>query len=178
MDNNIDFLRLATQLLPPLLRKPKLRAWVGSLLSPLRQQHAAFLLYAAQARRELSYNSQTMAYEKALNDRFDPNGQRIWIENSDRELKPLYLNFTAENQEAKPVYSRAECPPWQYIYSQADFNSQLDFIVRVPPVLLPSNNPPAAAELTAQLHARIQRFRLAGKRYAVRFSNTPRPTYP
>jgi hypothetical protein len=162
----VDFERLAVQLLPALLRKPKLVAWLLAMLYPLRQLYARWLLEADAARRELAYNSQTILFEKALNDQFDPApapyGRRIVIQNSDTELLPLYLNFSSENQPDTYWRYTVEGAPWQYLYYEAEFNSQLDFTVRVPVVL-------RSAERTIQLHARIQHFKLAMRRYQLKF---------
>lgn len=158
----VDFDYLATLLLPSLLRKPKLRAWLAALLAPLQQQYAAFLLYTEAARIELSYNSQTIVLEGALNDQFDPDLRRITIDNSDTELVPLYFNFLSEQQPEKPILFAAECPPWTYAYSYVEFNTQIDFTVRVPVGL-------RTAQRTDQLNARIRRFKLATRHYRLLF---------
>jgi len=164
MDNNspIDFERLAVQLLPALLRKPRLTGWLQALLYPLRQLYAGFLVYADRARAELAYNSQIIVFEQALNDQFDPGGRRIVIQNSDTELQPLYLNYKIEGQSDKYLRYAVEGPPWTYLYQQAEFANQTDFTVRVPVVL-------RSAERTSQLHARINHFKLATRRYTLKF---------
>lgn len=158
----VDFDYLSTLLLPSLLRKPKLRAWLLALLAPLRQLYTTFLLYAEATRIELSYNSQTIVLEGALNDQFDPLLRRIRIDNSDTELVPFYVNFVSEQQPEKPVLFAAEAPPWLYCYSYAEFSTQTDFTVRVPVQL---RNP----QRTDQLNARIRRFKLATRHYSLRF---------
>jgi hypothetical protein len=158
----VDFERLAVQLLPALLRKPKLVAWLQAMLYPLRQLYARWLLEAEVARRELAYNSQTIVFEKALNDQFDPSARRIVIQNSDTELLPLYLDFTSENQPDTYWYYTVEGPPWEYLYFEDEFNTQIDFTVRVPVVL-------RSPERTTQLHARIKHFKLATRLYSLKF---------
>ncbi|MDO7877392.1 hypothetical protein Q5H93_21805 [Hymenobacter sp. ASUV-10] len=158
----IDFERLAVQLMPALLRKPRLVAWLQAMLHPLRQLYTRFLLEADATRRELAYNSQTILFEQALNDQFDPSARRIIIRNSDTELPVVYLNFRSEGQPEKYARFAVEGPPWLRLYSQAEYNTQLDFTVRVPVVL-------RTAERTTQLHARIQHFKLATRRYTLRF---------
>ena len=79
MDNlryRVDIPRLTALLLPALLRKPRLLAWLGALLAPLQQLYAAFLLYAEAARIELSYNGQVMVMQGMLNEGFDPDLRR------------------------------------------------------------------------------------------------------
>lgn len=158
----VDFDYLATLLLPSLLRKPRLRAWLAALLAPLRQLYGAFLRYAEAARIELSYNSQTIVLEAALNDQFDPDLRRITIDNSDAELVPLYFNFLSEQQPEKIIRFAAECPPWTYAYAYAEFTTQTDFTVRVPSLL-------RTDQRTDQLNARIRRFKLATRHYLLLF---------
>lgn len=165
MDNlryRVDIPRLTALLLPALLRKPRLLAWLGALLAPLQQLYAAFLLYAEAARIELSYNSQTIVLEGALNDQFDPDARRIRIDNSDTELQPLYFNFLSEQQPEKPILFVVESPPWTYAYQYVEFSTQTDFTVRVPRLL-------RTAQRTDQLNARIRRFKLATRHYRLLF---------
>jgi hypothetical protein len=164
-NNPIDFERLAVQLLPALLRKPRLVAWLQAMLFPLRQLYAGFLDYAARARVELAYNSQTILFEKALNDQFDPTSRRIYIDHPSEELQPLYLNFISENQPPTYLGFAVEGPPFTYLwlYTKSEFDAQTDFIVRVPPILY-------SVERATQLHARIQHFKLATRRYLLKFS--------
>lgn len=163
MSSNLDFDRLATQLLPGLLRKPVLRAWLGALLTPLRQLYTTFLLYADAARLELSYNSQTLVLEGLLNDRFDPYGRRIRIQNATTVLTPLYLNFHRENQPRKFLRFAIEGPPWVFVRTYSEFSTQLDYTVVVPQVTLPANR----LERKQQIQARTQRFNPATKRYTI-----------
>lgn len=158
----VDFAYLAALLLPSLLRKPRLLGWLTALLTPLTQLYATFLAYAQASFRELSYNSQTIVLEGALNDQFDPDLRRIRIDNSDADLQPLYFNFRSEQQPDKYVLFAAECPPWTYAYLYSEFSSQTDFTVHVPALL-------RNAQRTDQLNARIRRFKLATRHYVLLF---------
>lgn len=166
----VDFDYLATLLLPSLLRKPRLRAWLVALLFPLRQLYSVFLSYAEASRIELTYTGQVLVLKGALNDQFDPELRRITIENSDTELTPFYLNFRSEGQNEKPTLFTQESPPWLHLFQYMEFNTQLDFIVRVPVVL-------RTAQRTDQLNARIRRFKPAMRRYSLRFVSDP-SSYP
>ena len=154
----VDFGYLAGLLLPTLLRKPRLLAWLAALLAPVRQGYLTFLLYAEAARIELAYNSQTIVLESTLNNQFDPDLRRITIDNSDTELQPLYYNLRSEQQPDKYLGFAAEGPPWVYAYYYAEFATQIDFTVCVPVVL-------RTAQRTDQLNARIRRFKLAMRHY-------------
>ena len=158
----VDFDRLAALLLPSLLRKPRLLAWLTSLLAPLQSRYAEFLAYQAASFKELSYSSITIVLESALNDQFDPGPRRITIDNADTELSPLYINFLREEEPEKPVRFAAESPPWLYAYRYSEFATQTDFVVRVPVGL-------RTPERTDQLNARIRRFKLATRHYTLLF---------
>jgi hypothetical protein len=158
----VHFDYLVELLLPSLLRRPRLRAWLLSLLAPLRQLYLTFLLYAEATRIELTYSSITIILEGALNDQFDPSLRRIRIDNSDTELQPLYFNFLSEQQPEKYILFVAESPPWTYAYLYKEFTSQVDFTVHVPLVL----RTPQRAD---QLQARIRRFKLAMRHHQLIF---------
>ena len=159
----VRYADLAAHLLPSLLRRPHLLAWLAALLAPLETLYQDFVAYQRATFRELAYNSQTLVFEGALNDQFDPYTCRIRIVNQEVELTPLYLNFRNENQpDEKFVGFTREGPPWRYCYQYAEFDTQLDFIVRVPVGL-------RSPERTTQLTARINRFRYATKKYALRY---------
>jgi hypothetical protein len=156
----VDFPRLTWLLLPALLRRPRQVAWVQWLTSSVQTLYGQFLSYAADVRRELSYNSQVLRFEQALNDRFDAAGRRIYISNSDLELQAVYVNFMAEQQPNPTVYFESEGQSPVYLYRWAEFNSQVDFVVHAPAVLRPR---------TTQLHAAIRRLKLANKNYLLTF---------
>jgi len=158
----VHFDYLAELLLPSLLRKRRLLAWVEALLVPLKQLYLTFLLYAEASRIELSYSSITLILEGALNDQFDPTLRRIVIDNSSTELQPLYFNFVDEQQPEKYILFADESPPWTYAYLYTEFTSQIDFTVHVPLVL-------RTPQRTDQLNARIRRFKLAMRRYQLLF---------
>lgn len=158
----VDFDYLATLLLPSLLRRPRLLAWLHALLAPVRQLYADFLAYQAASFQELAYNGQTIVLEGALNDGFDPDLRRIRIDNSDVDLQPLYFNFRSEQQPDKYLLFAPESPPWTYAHLYQEFATQTDFTVHVPVML-------RTDQRTNQLHARIRRFKLATRHYVLLF---------
>jgi hypothetical protein len=156
----VDFARLAWLLLPGLLRRPRQVAWLQWLTTPVRSLYARFVAYEAGVRRELSYNSQVLLFESALNDRFDPAVRRIYLTNSDVELQPVYLNFVAEQQPNPVLHFEPEGQPPVYLYRWVEFGGVADFIVTAPAVL---------SGRAGQLHALIRRLKLANKNYLLRF---------
>ncbi|SHJ76381.1 hypothetical protein SAMN02745146_0107 [Hymenobacter daecheongensis DSM 21074] len=151
---------LVRNLLPTLLRRPRLLALLAALTTPLEEVYRAFIVYFFRVQTELSYSGQTLSFERALNDRFDAAFRRIRIVNSDAQTEPLYLYFSAESRP--PVYFtfEREGPPWRYAYTAQELASQVGFVVRVPATLRPQQ--PA-------LRARIGQFKLATIRYRIQY---------
>jgi hypothetical protein len=103
---DINFDSLRTQLLPVRLRKPRMKAWMRALLSPI-----TFLHYRFRSNRDanlyiVAHNSQVVYLQAALNDTFDPVGRGILIEDGPYEdplfvylppeLSPLWLGLESE----------------------------------------------------------------------------------
>ncbi len=156
----VDFGRLAWLLLPSLLRRPRLMALAQWLITPISSLYARFVAYEAATRRELSYNSQVLLFETALNDRFDAAVRRIYLTNTDAELRPVYVNFQAERQPNPVAYFQAEHQSPTYLFRWVEFSQQSDFVVHAPAVLRPR---------ASQLHAAIKRLKLANKQYLLVF---------
>lgn len=156
----VDFEHLVALLLPALLRRPRQLAWLRWLTTPVRRLYGRFLAYEAAVRRELSYNSQVLLFEAALNDRFDPGVRRIRIANAGDELARVYVNFVVEQQPNPKVFFRSEGQPPLYLYQSREFSNQTDFIVTAPAVL---------RARAGQLNAAIRRLKLANKHYLLRF---------
>lgn len=156
----VDFARLVLLLLPSLLRRPRQVALLQWLTTPVRTLYARFVAYEAQVRRELSYNSQVLLFEAALNDRFDPALRRIYISNSDVELQPVYVNFVAEQQPNPVLYFQSEGQAPVYLFRWVEFSQQADFVVHAPAVL---------RGRTGQINALIRRLKLTNKQYLLLF---------
>jgi hypothetical protein len=158
----LDVPRLGWLLLPSLLRRPRLVAWVTSLLSPVDYLYQQFLSYRLDTLCELSYNGQTALLEKALNDKLDPNLRRIVIRNSAVYLDSLYLNFKREAQP--PVYatSRSEGRPL-YPHRASEFAGQVGFTVYAP----------GLNAKDYQLNILIRRFKIALVSYRILYVPAP-----
>ncbi|MDF7813595.1 hypothetical protein [Hymenobacter sp. YC55] len=152
--------RLIRNLLPALLRRPKMLAWLYALHEPLQATYLAFAEHVRRSATELSYNGQTMLLEKALNDRFDPVFRRIRIINSDTELSPIYLNYVSELQEMPVTYYVVEDMPLLKVNNWLEYVSQVGFVVQVPRSLRPQ-------EPTVQ--ARIKQLKISMIRHAITY---------
>jgi hypothetical protein len=149
---------LVAGLLPVLLRKPRMLAYLNALVAPVATLYVDFLAYEASTRLELSFNGQTLAFERALNVRFDPVFRRIRIINSDAQTESTYDNFIREGQPWQYMTFKREGPPWLYDYGFAELQNQVGFVVRVPQSLAPKE--PAIIARVRQLKLAMIKFRI------------------
>lgn len=125
---DFDLFKLVEQYLPPILRKPKILAWLKSLFAPIQTLKTSILAYFTYARREIRMNGQVIVLENYLNDTFDSVLRRIKIfDNSGRYFIKSSVN----------VYSLASIDSVSksktlYIPSLTDFNFSVDFVVKTP----------------------------------------------
>ena len=92
---DINFDSLRTQLLPVRLRKTNTKAWLSSLLAPVRWLHNKFINDRNATLYSLAHNSQVVYLQAALNDTFDPVGRGIIIEDGPYE-DPLFVYLAPE----------------------------------------------------------------------------------
>ncbi len=153
---NIDFLELVRELLPVELRKKKVKAWLASLIKPAVLVYSSFLTFRASVLYELDHNGQVCRLRKALNDKFDSNERRIYIEDSPTIL-PAYFH---RRIEVKPKYlrRRTEATP-VYIRRRSEITFGGSFIVYVPTDLVFD---------TGTMKLLINKYRLAGKAYTIK----------
>jgi len=154
----IDYNKLVVWLLPTFLRKVKLFTWLQVLIAPIKELYSDFLKFRKRVNYKLSHNSQVCYLQKVLNDAFDTELKRIYIENG-IFLQALYV-YTPEEQ--LPVYIDT-----QYIYSDADLMGGADdFIVRVPIELKPAS-PIALEGFLSDMKALINEYKLGSKTYNI-----------
>ena len=149
-------------MLPTMLRKPRLLAWLAALVSPVVWLYQQFLNYRLISLQELSYNGQTAMLEKALNDKLDPNLRRIVIRNTTVFLDVLYINYKHEQQPPKYAHRKQEGGPL-YPYSKKEYQNQVGFTVYAP-------------GLNAKdyaLNKLIQRYKIALVTYRIIYAPAP-----
>ena len=156
-----DIGALVTGLQPYLLRKPRMRAYLMALASPVAALYERSLSYATDTSRKLSYSGQKLAFERALNDQFDPALDRIRIINADDQVEAEYDYFIAENHlPAEYIRFINECPPYEYDFNFVEILNQVGFIVEVPASLISQE---------AALNARIRQLKLAMVKYTIKY---------
>jgi hypothetical protein len=134
---DIDYKRLVRWKTPERKRLAVLLTWLYALVQPVISAHQSFLLFRKSRIYQLTITPQICYLERLLNDRFDNDDRRIYIEDTDwfdpwyvyqeDELKPRYMYTEAEDQ---PVYT----------YTDAEAGETPDdFIVFVPASLVFDN---------------------------------------
>lgn len=126
-----DWHRLTRELLPVVLRKPRLVAVVEACVSALIAVRARFTNFKLEAEYDLTITPQVCYLERMLNDKFDYSQRRIKIVDGVNH-DPVLLSL---DEEAKPVLlatSEVEgLPVLLPLQSEvAQFSS--DFVVEVP----------------------------------------------
>ena len=155
---NINFSKLLSDALPTMLRKPKILAWMESLLKPVKVLYQDYSGHVTQSRTRLAYNSQTIVFESSLNDLFDAFARRIWIENNPEALEEIYLY---NNDEAEPdvlLYDSVEGESDLPLHASMEYAVPLGFVVH------------ASAAISAQdkaLRTFIEKIKFAHIRYEI-----------
>lgn len=160
MDNvfNINFKKLAIEWLPTFLRQSILIAFILVLIVPLEALYIELLKARKQNLIRIKTSCQKFSMQKRLNDYFDPLERRIEI------VKAVLFDGTY-------LYTEAEDDQWRtktqwlyidslpiYLYTEAELNSEFDFIVKVP-----------AGLNELQLRAEIEYYMLQSKNYRIEY---------
>jgi hypothetical protein len=160
---NPDYNFLIWTYLPVRRRLAAWVAWLGALVSPVRD----FVSVAFQAFRNanlytLSHDGQVCYLQAALNDTFDSTLRRIYISDPTyddalfiyevAELKPLWLGLVSE--EGTTSYPD---PEWLWLTGEAYALTGVQFIVKVPLVVFVALN-------MHQIKALIDKYRLPSKK--------------
>lgn len=155
---NINFKKLAVEWFPTFLRGRIMSAIAFTLVSPIESLYNEFLKERKQNLIKITTTCQKFSMQKRLNDLFDPVERRIEI------IKAVLF-------DSVHVYTEAEDDQWRtktqwlyidslpiYLYTEAELNSEFDFIVKVPISL---------NEL--QLRAEIEYYMLQSKNYRIQY---------
>lgn len=130
---DFDILKLVSQYVPPLLRKPKLLSFLYTLFAPLVSFHEEVKSFVEQQRKEAAATGQTIWLEELLNDHFDPEKRRIYVAH---QMLNYTYKYTFVEQGNNYKYKQAESIAI-YKYFSYEVNSALpdnaDFMVVAPP---------------------------------------------
>jgi hypothetical protein len=186
---NILWSRLVSWLLPWFLRTVSNNDWLNALTAPLVQDWQDFLVWKDEMIYEAYMTGQVINLEMLLNDKFngglnawnfngatytyDPNTPNaIYILDNPDPLPSNYLWTTAENRIDHGLWTTAEdtaippppLPPPFYLFTNAEYNQQADFIVYVPTSLA---NVMTDIVFITRMKGWIDKYRQAGSRYKI-----------
>lgn len=148
---NIDYNKLAIEMLPTFLRKARMVAFAQSCVLPVKKLHYDFLQKRDRDWYKINHNGQVCKLRKALNDTLDPSLRRIYI----GEGNAFPRKYIYTHAEDKPVYIGT-----MYIYQRSEFvGTGADFIVYAPQEIIDGN--------WHELKAIIEFYKLASKRYQI-----------
>lgn len=152
----IDFKKLAIEWLPTFLRGRIMTAIAFTLVSPIELIYNEFLKERKQNLIRIKTTCQKFSMQKRLNDYFDPVERRIKIEKAVL-FEGTYLYTEAEDDQwkTKSQWLYVDSNPI-YLYTEAELNSEYDFIVKVPTGI---------NEL--QLRAEVEYYMLQSKNYRI-----------
>lgn len=137
---NVDYKKLAVLLLPTIIRKAKLVAFIQILLAPLVSLHYNWNQARRSALYKLAHNGQVCYLRKVLNDEYDPSSRRIEIVDGNKfrrayiythaEQKPLYLgkiNLRPSTDFEDTGVDFTILVPSDVIYDEYDLKALVDF---------------------------------------------------
>lgn len=138
-------LRLAVQLLPPVLRNSLLLAFLRAFTAPLRQLHQRFTEYRDRVSGRLDVTAGVQYIEKALNDAFFLSGGQIYIVSVPAPVSggTPYLHLIAEGQRPRYFGLRGERPYYMGFSGEGkpESGDPVNFNVYVPTFLCTSPDP-------------------------------------
>lgn len=131
---HFDIDKWIIHLLPPVLRKASIYAFLRCMLYPVKQLHEVFMAYKTGVDRQLTSNAFTDSLERFLNGLFFFEYKAIYI--TEEEVDWTCLSF--DDESADPVYMsfQNESPASALNLSSISPNTVTgDFIVHVPAAL-------------------------------------------
>ena len=153
---DINFKKLALEWLPTFNRMPVFSAIVLVMVAPIEYMYNEFLKARKQNLIRINTTCQKFSMQKRLNDFFDPVERRIEIVKAVL-FEGTYLYTEAEDDQwrTKTQWLYIDSNPI-YLYTEAELNSEFDFIVKVP-----------AGLNELQLKAEIEYYMLQSKNYRI-----------
>lgn len=126
-----DPIEQGRQLLPLLLRKPRIFGLLGAMLQPLLQLSEQFDAFRDSAAARMQINGQVIYIEHALNSRYYLEHREIWLE----DTPGVVNNFIDEDgPDTMAIYDDTDSNV-TYLYAEGEGKPDGDYIVHVPDFL-------------------------------------------
>lgn len=153
---NINFWKTCLEWLPTFLRGNFFTAITAVLTSPVDVFYNQFLSERKRNILRIKSTAQKFSLQKRLNDEFDALDRRIRIEKAvlfDGVF--LYTEGEDDPSRSKTQWLYVDEKPI-YLFTEAELNSDIDFIVKVPPGIN-----------QLRLRAEIEYYMLQSKQYVI-----------
>ena len=134
--------------------------WLKALLSPIQTLNSEFVAFVKKIRYEMHITGQVIYLEHILNDTFDPDERRIYINDASLVL-PDYLYNKADGQDVFHLYNKGDGEAAYYLHNIADYSGQAEFTVFVPTAW------DLNLTLKNQIRSIVNRYKQAGVRYTI-----------
>lgn len=154
---NIDLYKFSQHLLPPMLRKKRLFAFLSILILPFVYLVSLFLKFRIQSLNKLNTNGQVIYIEKVLNDRFFLKNKEIYI--TDIFNKNVYAYYRSEEQIPLYFYKRSEGSEVKYIPLRDEGSINGNFMVNIPSFL---------SDYESDIKTLVDYYKPAGRSYVLK----------
>lgn len=155
---SFDIGKMIRRLMPYFLFKPIHYAWLQTLLVTTTNRYADFVIYMQQQRANATINSSVNRLTQALRDNFDVTRSIYLVQNQAfQDEAYIYL----ESDGATPAYDYLEIDehqPDEYDFLDAEYNSNYNFIVRIPVALV---------DQTSVIYAFVKKYVFAGITFTI-----------
>ena len=152
----INWKRFVVSLLPVKLRTGSVYSLISAMVSGVVHIYNTLLSYNSNVTYKLAHTSQVWSIEDALNDRFDPQLRRIYIQDAGGEVVTLIHRRSDE----EPVMIQPRTDPALLIHNRSAYDGgNFDFIVKTPYTY-------SQGDIYA-MRALVDYYKLAGKRYDI-----------
>jgi hypothetical protein len=154
----IDFILLTTLLLPVVLRRTLISAWLTVATASIDTvQTESTALYDATNYR-LKFNELKIYIEHYLNDQHDPTDRMIRIVDVEQEQNTYIFNANEDNENLYIWNVGEEDGEDVFLFNDSEIDDIEDFIVEVPVALVFNED---------ALRRDVDTFRLPGMKYSI-----------
>lgn len=161
---NVDYTRFVQQLLPIVMRTPKLLDYITALVAPIVSLYNQFYVFKNKAIYKTEHNASVTLLQKMLNDGYDAVERRIFINNAEITATQHYY----DEGQGDPLifYDEGKGDP-QWFFNLEVFNVyQSDFTVFLPEAIRPANSANEGRLLT-RIKADLDYYKIYGTKYTI-----------
>lgn len=159
---NIDYVSLGRQILRPRHRETNQGSFMNGIMQVFYSLGGLFFSFRESLFYSLSHDSRKISIEKVLNDSFDSQLRRIYIDN----VLPEGQQYLYEPTDSRPLhlYEPADnAPVYLYETLEVDVNA-VNFVVYLPVALQPADQT-ALNNIELRINAAVNKYKLDSKNH-------------